>query len=172
MTQSLESYIRNIPDFPIPGIQFKDITTLLRDGGALHRAIDIFVERYRDQKIDAIVAIESRGFIFGAPLAYALGIGLVPVRKAGKLPADTHRLEYALEYGTATLEIHKDAFPTGARVIVIDDLLATGGTIAAACQLVAQAGGHVVEAAFLIELAGLAGRERLGNHPIYTQITY
>ena len=172
MTQSLESYIRNIPDFPIPGIQFQDITTLLRDGGALHRAIDIFVERYRDQKIDAIVAIESRGFIFGAPLAYALGIGLVPVRKAGKLPADTHRLEYALEYGTATLEIHKDAFPTGARVIVIDDLLATGGTIAAACQLVAQAGGHVVEAAFLIELAGLAGRERLGNHPIYTQITY
>jgi adenine phosphoribosyltransferase len=172
MTQPLESYIRNIPDFPIPGIQFKDITTLLRDGDALHRAIDGFVARYRDQQIDAIVAIESRGFIFGAPLAYALGIGLVPVRKAGKLPADTHRLEYALEYGTATLEIHKDAFPTGARVIVIDDLLATGGTIAAACQLVAQAGGHVVEAAFLIELAGLAGRERLGTHPIYAQITY
>ncbi len=172
MTQPLESYIRNIPDFPIPGIQFKDITTLLRDGAAMHRAIDVFVERYRDQKIDAIVAIESRGFIFGAPLAYALGIGLVPVRKAGKLPADTHRLEYALEYGTATLEIHKDAFPTGARVIVIDDLLATGGTIAAACQLVAQAGGQVVEAAFLIELAALAGRERLGNHPIYAQITY
>jgi len=172
MTQSLESYIRNIPDFPIPGIQFKDITTLLRDGDALHRAIDVFVERYRNQQIDAIVAIESRGFIFGAPLAYALGIGLVPVRKAGKLPADTHRLEYALEYGTATLEIHKDAFPTGARVIVIDDLLATGGTIAAACELVAQAGGHVIEAAFLIELAGLAGRKRLGNHPIYAQITY
>ena len=170
MTQPLESYIRNIPDFPIPGIQFKDITTLLRDGAAMHRAIDVFVERYRDQKIDAIVAIESRGFIFGAPLAYVLGIGLVPVRKAGKLPADTHRLEYALEYGTATLEIHKDAFPTGARVIVIDDLLATGGTIAAACQLVAQAGGQVVEAAFLIELAGLAGRERLGNHPIYAII--
>jgi adenine phosphoribosyltransferase len=172
MTQPLESYIRNIPDFPIPGIQFKDITTLLRDGDALHRAIDVFVARYRDQQIDAIVAIESRGFIFGAPLAYALGIGLVPVRKAGKLPADTHRLEYALEYGTATLEIHKDAFPTGARVIVIDDLLATGGTIAAACQLVAQAGGQVIEAAFLIELAGLAGRERLGNYPIYAQITY
>ena len=172
MTQPLESYIRNIPDFPIPGIQFKDITTLLRDGDALHRAIDVFVERYRDQQIDAIVAIESRGFIFGAPLAYALGIGLVPVRKAGKLPADTHRLEYALEYGTATLEIHKDAFPTGARVVVIDDLLATGGTIAAACELVAQAGGHVVEAAFLIELVALAGRERLGNHHIYAQITY
>lgn len=172
MTQPLEAYIRNIADFPIPGIQFKDITTLLRDGAALHRAIDVFVERYRHQQIDAIVAIESRGFIFGAPLAYALGIGLVPVRKAGKLPADTHRREYALEYGTATLEIHKDAFPTGARVVVIDDLLATGGTIAAACQLVAQAGGHVVEAAFLIELAGLAGRERLGNQPIYAQITY
>lgn len=172
MTKPLESYIRNIPDFPIPGIQFKDITTLLRDGQALQQAINVFVERYRNQHIDAVVAIESRGFIFGAPLAYALGIGLVPVRKVGKLPADTYKLEYALEYGTATLEIHKDAFAPGARVIVIDDLLATGGTIAAACELAETAGAHVVEAAFLIELSFLGGREKLGQRQIYSQITY
>jgi adenine phosphoribosyltransferase len=172
MTHPLESYIRNIPDFPIPGIQFKDITTLLRDGPALQQAINVFVERYRDQHIDAVVAIESRGFIFGAPLAYALGIGLVPVRKVGKLPADTYKLEYALEYGTATLEIHKDAFAPGARVIVIDDLLATGGTIAAACELIETAGATVVEAAFLIELSFLDGREKLGQRQIYSQITY
>jgi adenine phosphoribosyltransferase len=172
MTHPLESYIRNIPDFPIPGIQFKDITTLLRNGPALQQAINIFVERYRDQHIDAVVAIESRGFIFGAPLAYALGIGLVPVRKVGKLPADTYKLEYALEYGTATLEIHKDAFSPGARIIVIDDLLATGGTIAAACELIETAGATVVEAAFLIELSFLGGREKLGQRQIYSQITY
>lgn len=172
MTKPLESYIRNIPDFPIPGIQFKDITTLLRDGQALQQAINVFVERYRNQHIDAVVAIESRGFIFGAPLAYALGIGLVPVRKVGKLPADTYKLEYALEYGTATLEIHKDAFAPGARVIVIDDLLATGGTIAAACELAETAGAHVVEAAFLIELSFLGGREKLGQRQIYSQVTY
>jgi adenine phosphoribosyltransferase len=172
MTSPLEAHIRNIPDFPIPGIQFKDITTLLRNGPALHQARDVFVDRYRTMHIDAVVAIESRGFIFGAPLAYALGIGLVPVRKVGKLPADTYQVEYALEYGTATLEIHKDAFKPGARVVVIDDLLATGGTIAAACELVERAGGVVVESAFLIELAFLAGRSKLGNRAIYTQITY
>ncbi len=172
MTSPLEAYIRNIPDFPIPGIQFKDITTLLRHGKAMHQAIDVFVERYRSMQIDAVVAIESRGFIFGAPLAYALGIGLVPVRKVGKLPADTYQIEYALEYGSATLEIHKDAFQPGARVVVIDDLLATGGTIAAACELVERAGGVVVESAFLIELAFLAGRSKLGTRQIYTQITY
>lgn len=172
MNHPLDAYIRNIPDFPIPGIQFKDITTLLRDGKALHHAIDVFVERYRNQHIDAVVAIESRGFIFGAPLAYALGIGMVPVRKKGKLPADTYSVEYALEYGSAVLEIHKDALPNNARVVVIDDLLATGGTIAAACQLVAQAGGHVVETAFLIELSMLDGRQKLQHYPIFAQITY
>lgn len=172
MTNPLESHIRNIPDFPIPGIQFKDITTLLRDGAALHQAIDGFVARYRNQRIDAVVAIESRGFIFGAPLAYALGIGMVPVRKKGKLPADTYSIEYALEYGSAILEIHKDALPNNARVVVIDDLLATGGTIAAACQLVEMAGGQVVETAFLIELSMLAGRQKLQQYPIFTQITY
>lgn len=172
MTNPLESFIRNIPDFPIPGIQFKDITTLLRDGQALHTAIDAFVARYRDQHIDAVVAIESRGFIFGAPLAYALGIGMVPVRKKGKLPADTYSVEYALEYGSAILEIHKDALPNNARVVVIDDLLATGGTIAAACQLVEMAGGQVVETAFLIELSMLDGRQKLQHYPIFAQITY
>lgn len=172
MTKSLDSYIRNIPDFPIPGIQFKDITTLLRDGQALHAAIDAFVARYRTQHIDAVVAIESRGFIFGAPLAYALGIGMVPVRKKGKLPADTYSVEYALEYGSAILEIHKDALPNNARVVVIDDLLATGGTIAAACQLVEMAGGQVVETAFLIELSMLGGRQKLQQYPIFAQITY
>jgi len=169
MSSNLADHIRNIPDFPIPGIQFKDITTLLRHGDALHQAIDVFVERYRDQHIDAVVAIESRGFIFGAPLAYALGIGLVPV---GKLPADTYQVEYALEYGTATLEIHKDAFQPGARVVVIDDLLATGGTIAAACELATKAGATVVEAAFLIELEFLAGRQKLQGYDIFAQITY
>ena len=172
MTAPLASYIRNIPDFPIPGIQFKDITTLLRNGEALQQAIDGFVSRYRDQHIDAIVAIESRGFLFGAPLAYNLGIGLVPVRKVGKLPADTYQIEYALESGTATLEIHKDAFQPGARVVVIDDLLATGGTIAAACELATKAGATVVEAAFLIELAELKGREKLQGYDIFAQITY
>ncbi|MFM2031585.1 MAG: hypothetical protein RLZZ297_350, partial [Chloroflexota bacterium] len=166
MSSALEQHIRNVPDFPIPGIQFKDITTLLRDGAALHQAVDVFVERYRPMQIDAVVAIESRGFIFGAPLAYALGIGLVPVRKVGKLPADTYKLEYALEYGTATLEIHRDAFKPGARVVVIDDLLATGGTIAAACALVEMAGGTVVESAFLIELGFLGGRAKLAGRPI------
>jgi len=164
MTNPLESHIRNIPDFPIPGIQFKDITTLLRNGTALHQAIDVFVARYRNQRIDAVVAIESRGFIFGAPLAYALGIGMVPVRKKGKLPADTYSVEYALEYGSAILEIHKDALPNNARVVVIDDLLATGGTIAAACQLVELAGGQVVETAFLIELSMLEGRKKLHQY--------
>lgn len=172
MSINLTDHIRNIPDFPIPGIQFKDITTLLRNGEALHQAIDVFVARYRGQQIDAVVAIESRGFIFGAPLAYALGIGLVPVRKVGKLPADTYQVEYALEYGTATLEIHKDAFKPGARVVVIDDLLATGGTIAAACELATKAGATVVEAAFLIELEFLAGRQKLQGYDIFAQITY
>jgi adenine phosphoribosyltransferase len=160
MTTPLESHIRNIPDFPI------------RNGTALHQAIDVFVARYRNQRIDAVVAIESRGFIFGAPLAYALGIGMVPVRKKGKLPADTYSVEYALEYGSAILEIHKDALPNQARVIVIDDLLATGGTIAAACQLVELAGGQVVETAFLIELSMLEGRKKLHQYPIFSQITY
>lgn len=168
----LEKYIRNVPDFPIPGIQFKDITTLLRDGLALKQVIELLAARYQGGKIDAVVGIESRGFIFSAPLAYKLGVGLVPVRKPGKLPASTYQIEYALEYGTNTLEIHKDSFTPGARVVVVDDLLATGGTVAAACELVELAGGVVEEVAFVIELAFLGGREKLGGRSAFSLVRY
>jgi adenine phosphoribosyltransferase len=168
----LAGMIRNIPDFPQPGIQFKDITTLLRDGPAFQQAVNIFVDRYRERPIDVIVGVESRGFIFGSALAYALGAGLVLVRKPGKLPADTYMAEYDLEYGTNRLEIHRDAFTPGARVLLIDDLLATGGTMRAASSLVEQVGGKVEEMAFLIELTFLNGREDLGNYAIFSYIQY
>jgi adenine phosphoribosyltransferase len=171
-SENLSDLIRNISDFPIPGIQFKDITTLLRDGPAFRTVIDTFTERYSDRGIDAVVGIESRGFIFSAPVAYRLGVGLVPVRKPGKLPAATYRVSYELEYGANVLELHRDALQPGARVLVVDDLLATGGTIAAACQLIAQAGAVVEELAFVIELTFLNGRERLGTAPIFSLIQY
>jgi adenine phosphoribosyltransferase len=169
---NLTNLIRNIPDFPIPGIQFKDNTTLLNDGVAFHQVVDTLAARYEGRPIDAVVGIESRGFMFSAPLAYRLGIGLVPVRKHGKLPAATHQVEYALEYGSNKLEIHRDAFKPGARVVIVDDLLATGGTIAAACQLVEMSGGVVEEVAFLIELAFLNGREKLQRYSVYSLIQY
>src|SRR5215216_4170844 len=169
---NLSDLIRNIPDFPIAGIQFKDITTLLADGPAFHQVVDLLAARYEGHAIDAVVGIESRGFILSAPLAYRLGVGLVPVRKHGKLPAATYRVEYDLEYGSNKLEIHCDAFHPGARVVIVDDLLATGGTVAAACQLVEMAGGIVHEIAFLIELAFLNGRERLGQYSVYSMIQY
>jgi adenine phosphoribosyltransferase len=169
---NLTDLIRNIPDFPIPGVQFKDITTLLRDGPAFQQTIDTLAERYQSRMIDAVVGIESRGFIFSAPLAYRLGVGLVPVRKHGKLPAVTHQIEYELEYGSNKLEIHRDAFAAGSRVVVVDDLLATGGTVAAACQLVEMAGGSVAEVAFLIELEFLHGREKLEQYPVFSLIRY
>ena len=173
MTQTnLADLIRNVPDFPIPGIQFKDITTLLRDGRAFQQVVDQFATRYADRGIDAIVGIESRGFIFSAPIAYRLGVGLVPVRKHGKLPAETHQIEYDLEYGSNKLEIHRDAFEPGARVVIVDDLLATGGTVAGACQLVEMAGGVVEEAAFLIELTFLDGRAKLAGYPVFSLIQY
>lgn len=168
----LEDFIRNVPDFPQPGIQFKDITTLIKEGPAFRRTIDTFLERYHAQQLDAIVGIESRGFIFSAPLAYHLGVGVVPVRKPGKLPADTYQESYELEYGTNTLEIHKDALQPGSRVLVIDDLLATGGTVAATRSLVEKVGATVVEAAFLIELTFLNGREKLRDCPIFSLIQY
>lgn len=171
-TIDLADLIRNIPDFPIPGIQFKDITTLLRNGQAFQQVVDTMTDRYAGRGIDAVVGIESRGFIFSAPLAYRLGVGLVPVRKQGKLPAITHAIEYELEYGSNKLEIHRDAFAPGARVVVIDDLLATGGTVAATCKLVEMAGGVVVEVAFLIELAFLKGREQLTSYPVFSLIQY
>jgi adenine phosphoribosyltransferase len=168
----LAGMIRNIPDFPQPGIQFKDITTLLRDGPALRQAVDIFVERYRERPLDVIVGVESRGFIFGSALAYALGAGLVLIRKPGKLPAATYEVEYDLEYGTNRLEIHRDAFAPGARALLIDDLLATGGTMRAASSLVEQVGGTVEEIAFLIELTFLDGRKDLGNYSVFSAIQY
>jgi adenine phosphoribosyltransferase len=168
----LTSLIRTIPDFPLPGIQFKDITTLIGNGPAFAQVIDTMAERYRDKGIDAVVGVESRGFIFSAPIALKLGVGLVPVRKPGKLPADTYQSEYQLEYGSNTLEIHRDAFQPGARVLVVDDLLATGGTIRAASKLIEMAGGTVADLAFVIELAFLGGREKLAPYPVYSLIQY
>ncbi len=172
MTADLVTRIREIPDFPKPGIQFKDITTLLKDGPSFKAAIDGLIAQVGDRKIDAVVGMESRGFIFGAPVAYALGVGFVPVRKLGKLPADVVSVEYDLEYGSATLEMHRDALAPGARVLVVDDLLATGGTVAGTIELVKQLRGEIVALAFLIELTFLKGRERLAGHDIVTLIRY
>ncbi len=166
------SLIRNIPDFPIPGVQFKDITPLLANHEAFSRVIDDLANRYADQGIDFVAGVESRGFIFSAPLAYRMGAGLVPIRKPGKLPADTVEVEYSLEYGTNRLQIHRDAIPHGARVLLVDDLLATGGTMAAAAELIQGLGGHVVELAFVIELSFLDGRARLKDIPIFSLIQY
>jgi adenine phosphoribosyltransferase len=171
-TDELASLIRDIPDFPKPGILFKDITTLLKEPAAFRAVIDAFSERYRHERLDTIAAVESRGFIFGAPLAYTLGVSFVPVRKMGKLPAETIEEEYALEYGTATIELHRDAIRPGARVLVVDDLLATGGTIRATCNLIEKVGAQVAGLAFLVELSFLNGRERLKGYDITALITY
>jgi len=168
----LEGRIRNVPDFPIPGIQFKDITTLLQHGDGLRSAIDQLHEQVGGLDVDVVVGMESRGFIFAAPLAYLLGAGFVPVRKLGKLPAATVSVEYALEYGSNTLEMHRDAIAQGQRVLVVDDLLATGGTVAATIDLVEQLGGIIVATAFLIELEELGGRSRLGTTPVISLIKY
>lgn len=168
----IESYIRTIPDFPIPGIQFKDITPLLASPQAFSSVINRLTDRYTARGIDAVVGIESRGFIFGAPLALQLGAAFVPIRKPGKLPHDTLGVEYSLEYGTNRLEIHRDAVQPGAQVLVIDDLLATGGTVAAACDLLTQLGAQVIETAFLIELEFLQGRARLGDRPVFSLVRY
>ena len=168
----LARLIRSIPDFPIPGILFRDITTLIRDGEALQETIDTMVEHYIDTDIDAIVGIEARGWIFGAPLAYELGAGFVPVRKPSKLPAEKVSITYSLEYGANTLEIHKDALAPGTKVLIVDDLLATGGSAKAACQLVEKLGGIVVGLAFLIELVDLHGREKLEGYDIFTMVQF
>ena len=172
MTTELAARIRDIPDFPKPGILFKDITTLLKDGPSFKAAIDGLIAGVGDRRVDAVVGMESRGFIFGAPVAYALGVGFVPVRKLGKLPAEVVSVEYDLEYGSATLEMHRDAIAPGARVLVVDDLLATGGTVAGTIELVEQLQGEIVAVAFLIELKALRGRERLSGHDIITLIEY
>jgi adenine phosphoribosyltransferase len=172
MTRDLKSAIRSVPDFPKRGIMFRDITTLLNDPVAFREAIDLFTARYQNSGISKVVSVESRGFILGAPLAYRLGAGFVPVRKPGKLPAPSIREEYSLEYGTDALEIHRDAVSPGESVLVLDDLLATGGTILAACNLVERLGGTVAGLAFLIELSFLGARSRLNQYDIFSLITY
>ena len=167
----LKTFIRDVPDFPKPGIVFKDITPLLTNGPAWRQVIDQLADRYRN-KIDIILGIESRGFIFGSALAYALGCGHALVRKPGKLPASTFEASYELEYGTDTLEIHRDAFPPNSRVLLIDDLLATGGTAHAAISLAGKLQADIVEAAFLVELSFLGGRERLAPCGVFSCIRY
>ena len=171
-TSDLQSLIRAIPDFPIKGILFRDITPLLQDAKAFRAAIDMMAAPYADQKIDRIVAIEARGYILGAPLAYRLGAGFIPVRKPGKLPYDKINVDYALEYGTNTLEMHKDALAHGERALIVDDLLATGGTAAATKSLLEELGAEVVGFAFLIELAALGGRAKLAGTDVRSFITY
>ncbi len=168
--ERLLASLRDVPDFPKPGIVFKDITPLLGSGDTFALAIDTFAERYRDQAIDRVVVVESRGFLFGTPLAYALGCGVALVRKPGKLPADTHQESYDLEYGTDTLEIHTDALHPGDRVVIVDDVIATGGTLAATVRLVERLQAEVVEVAALAELTFLKGRDRLTPHPVHTLI--
>lgn len=157
LSERLRDLIRDVPDFPRPGVLFKDVTTLLRDAGAFHAAVDSLADSWRDERIDVVVGVESRGFVIGGALAYVLDTGFVPVRKAGKLPSEKIALSYSLEYGEAEVEIHTDAIAPGQRVLVVDDLLATGGTAAATIDLVRELGGEVVGLAFLVELGFLHG---------------
>lgn len=168
----LKTLIRDIPDFPKPGILFRDVTTLLSDPVGLRYSIDLLAEQVGDLQPQYIVGMESRGFIFGATLAYKLGIGFIPVRKPGKLPADVHSVEYALEYGTDKLEIHQDAVVPGSRVLIVDDLIATGGTAVATAKLLQDVGSTLVGCAFVIELADLGGRSRLPDVPIISLVRY
>ena len=161
MSELIKEKIRTIPHFPKQGVMFRDITTLLKDPEGFNKAIDILYERYRNNKIDAVVGIESRGFIFGSVLAHKLGVGFVPARKPGKLPAEKERIEYETEYSKDAIEIHKDAISEGMNVLVIDDLIATGGTALACCKLVERLGGKVHECAFIIDLPDLGGRKKL-----------
>ena len=169
---AVKELIRDIPDFPTPGILFRDITPVLQSPAALREVINSMAECVRPMKPDVIVGIESRGFIFGAPVALELGVGFVPVRKAGKLPADTIKAEYALEYGTNVVEVHRDAIEPGMRVAIVDDLLATGGTAKAAIKLVEELGGTVAGISFLIELAFLKGRKLLDGYDVCTVVRY
>ncbi|TAK57311.1 MAG: adenine phosphoribosyltransferase [Bacteroidetes bacterium] len=170
--ENLRSHIRNIPDFPKKGIVFRDITTLLKNAEAFISAIDLMVERYKTERIAKVVSVESRGFIFGSVLAYRLSAGFVPVRKPKKLPAETLKEDYQLEYGFDSLEIHRDAIQQGERVLIVDDLLATGGTVEATTTLVKRLGGEIVSLAFLIELTFLHGRERLSSFDVFSIVKY
>jgi adenine phosphoribosyltransferase len=168
----LTRFIRDIPDFPKPGIIFRDITPLLADPVAFRTAIDLMAIHYHGQKIDAVAAAEARGFIFAAPLAIELGIGFVPIRKRGKLPFKVHSLRYELEYGNDTVEMHQDALSPGHRVLLVDDLLATGGTMKACCELAERTGATIVGCAFLVELAFLNGRDRLNPYDVFSLVNY
>jgi len=168
----IENLIRAIPDFPIPGILFRDITPLLKDRQGFHQAIDLFVERFKDRAIDYVVGIEARGYMLGAPLAYAIGAGFIPVRKPGKLPYEKFSESYALEYGTNSLEIHSDALGHGETVVVVDDLLATGGTAAATQRLLERLGAHVDAFAFLVELEALQGRKAIRDVDVVSFVKY
>lgn len=168
----IKASIRDIPDFPKPGILFKDITPILHDPALFSAAVQLFADRHRGRTIHRIAAIESRGFLFGAALAHALGLGLAPIRKKGKLPYRTIEETYALEYGTATIEAHEDAFAPGESVLLIDDVLATGGTAQAAARLIERLGARVLEIDFLIELTFLKGRARLAPHPVFAPIAF
>ena len=168
----LAKMIRDVPDFPKEGIIFKDITTLTKHPQAFKEAVDILTDHYADQEIDLVVAVEARGYVFGAPIAYKLGAGFILVRKAGKLPAETLREEYELEYGTDSVEMHRDAIEPGQRVLIVDDLIATGGSAAATARLVEKLGGEVVGIAFLVELTFLHGVEKLNGYDVFTVIQY
>lgn len=170
--KNIEEYVRSIPDFPEPGIIFRDVTSILQDADGLHLAIDLMQKELEGVDFDLVVGPESRGFIFGVPIAYNLHKPFIPVRKKGKLPCETVSIEYALEYGTATIEIHKDAIKPGQKVVIIDDLMATGGTIEAIIKLVEQLGGKVVKMCFLMELAGLNGRAKLEGYDMASVICY
>jgi len=169
---NLKDKVRIIEDFPKKGISFKDVTTLLQDREALRESIDVIANHLRDKKIDIVIGPEARGFLFGVPVAYALGAGFVPVRKPGKLPYETIKTSYDLEYGSDALEIHKDAIKKGQRVAIVDDVLATGGTVAAVAKLVEESGGEVVAIDFLIELTELKGREKIAQYDIMSVIDY
>ena len=170
--EDLKKAIRDIPDFPKKGIMFKDITPVLQNPGLFKKAVDRLYEQFSDKNIDIVASVESRGFILGAAIAYKLGVGFVPVRKKGKLPYKTHSATYELEYGTDTLEIHQDAIGSGDRVLIIDDLLATGGTLGAVIDLVKKMGGEIAGIGFLIELAFLKGREKNRGHEIFSLIKF
>lgn len=170
--EELKALIRDVPDFPIPGILFKDITTLLKEPDGLAQVVHLLVDQYRDQEVDLVAGIESRGFMFGTPLALELKAGFIPVRKPGKLPAETIAREYSLEYGTNRLELHRDAVKPGQRVVLIDDLLATGGTAKASAELIEELGGVIVGIAFVVELAFLEGRKALEGYEIFSLLTY
>ncbi len=170
--KKLEEYVRSIPDFPEPGIIFRDVTSILQDADGLHLAIEGLLGQLEDVEYDVVVGPESRGFIFGVPVAYEAHKGFVPVRKKGKLPCETISEEYDLEYGSAVIEMHKDAIQPGQKVVVVDDLIATGGTIEAIIKMVEQLGGEVVKICFVMELAGLKGREKLAGYSVESLITY